>query len=190
LLLRAQLASPEEVREAEEAVTHLREELQAELKSNPSPHVCRCIEIVLCHLDEYWDGLFGHCLSVSVSDKRYLMVQRTNNLSERFFRRVKRFERRISGKKRLNREVDALPPQALLVFNLKTPRYVELVCGSLEQLPQAFADLARKGKFPKGSASQSTTTILNCKTRHNPDFPKTVAVAFATGCSRCGTTAA
>lgn len=171
--------SPEEVRAAEEAVTRLREELREEMKRNPSPHVHKAIEIVLRHLDKYWDGLFGHCLSLSTSDERYLIVQRTNNMPERFFRRPKHFARRVTGKKNVRREVDALSSQALLVFNLMTPSYVELVCGSLDRLPQAFADLARKGKYPKTSARERKATILDRKTRRDPDFVKGVAAAFA-----------
>jgi hypothetical protein len=34
-----------------------------------------------------------------------------------------------------------MPPQAVLVENLRDPTYVRIVCGSLENLPQAFADL-------------------------------------------------
>lgn len=175
----ASYSSPEEVREAEEAVTRLRRELRRELKRRLSPHVRNAIKIVLRHLEKYWDGLFGHCLPVADSDKRYLVVQRTNNIPERFFRLPKRFERRVTGKKRVHREVDALSSQALLVFNLKTPRYVELVCGSLEQLPQAFAELARKGKSPKLSAGQSTASILDRKTRRDPDFAKSIGAAYA-----------
>jgi hypothetical protein len=171
--------SPEEVRAAEEAVTRLREELREEVKGNPSPHVRKAIEIVLRHLDKYWDGLFGHCLPLSNSEERYLIVQRTNNMPERFFGRPKHFMRRVTGKKNVRREVDALSSQALIVFNLKTPRYVELVCGSLDRLPQAFRDLARKGKYPKASARERQATILDRKTRRNPDFAKSVAAAFA-----------
>ncbi|MBI4585058.1 MAG: hypothetical protein HY717_13680 [Planctomycetes bacterium] len=137
------------------------------------------METVTRHLDKYWDGLFGHCLTVSDEDQRYLMVQRTNNLSERFFRGVKRFLRRITGKKKLNREVDALPDHALLVFNLKSQSYVELICGSLEQLPRAFAELAREGKFPKPSAKEASGRILDRKNLRNPTFPSKAVAAFA-----------
>jgi hypothetical protein len=168
----------EEAREAEEAVIRLRDEFRKELQGDLSSNVRKSMEIILRHLDKYWDGLFGHCLNVSDAEERYLMVQRTNNLSERFFRGVKRFERRITGKKKLNREVDALPGHALLVFNLKSPSYVNLVCGSLEQLPQAFAELARQGKFPKPSDKDGTGKILDRKNLRRPDFPNSVAAAF------------
>lgn len=173
--------SPEEAQEAEQAVIRLREELSHEIECNPRPHVRDAINIVIRHLDKYWDGLFGHCLPVSDSDHRYLIVQRTNNMAERFFRGVKRFGRRISGKKKLNREVDALPGHALLVFNLKSPTYVKLVCGSLNRLPEAFADLAQKGKLPKSSDNRCKATFLDRKSRKTTDFPSRVATAFANG---------
>jgi hypothetical protein len=171
--------NPEEVREAEERVTRLREEFRAEAKGNSGPHVRKAIGIVLRHLDKYWDGLFGHCLPLSNSNERYLIVQRTNNMPERFFRGPKRFERRVTGKKRVNREIDALSSHALIVFNLKNSWYVESVCGSLEELPGAFAELARKGKYPKTSVREITPTILDRKTRRDPDFATRVAAAFA-----------
>jgi hypothetical protein len=171
--------SPEEVKETEQALTRLREELRRELDSDPRPARCKAIKIVLKHLDKYWDGLFGHYLQFD-NQQRYLMVQRTNNLAERFFRRVKRFVRRITGKKKLKREVDALPGHTLLVFNLKTPEYVKIVCGSLDQLPEAFGKLARNGKFPKPSEWESRqATILDRKIRRQPDFVDKVKAAFA-----------
>lgn len=171
--------TPEEVEETEQALTELREELRRELDSDSPPPRHKSIEIVLKHLDKYWDGLFGHCLALDDQQQRYLMVQRTNNMSERFFRRVKRYGRRVSGKKKLNREVDALPGHTPLVFNLKTPEYVERVCGSLDQLPAAFAELARKGKFPRPSRRESIASFLDRKTRRRSDFPEKATAAFA-----------
>jgi hypothetical protein len=170
--------SAEEVQQAEEALTRLREELRREQETISSPVRRKAIEIILRHLEEYWDGLFGHCLPLADSSQRYLMVERTNNMAERFFRGVKRFGRRTSGKKRLNREVDAFASHMLLVFNLKTSKYVELVCGSLDQLPEVFAELAQQGKFPKHSGKVPTVTILDRKRRRMPDFPAQASAAF------------
>jgi hypothetical protein len=85
----------------------------------------------------------------------------------------------VSGKKRLNREVDALPGHALLVFNLKTVEYVKLVCGSLDRLPEAFAQLAHDGNIPSPAGTRSAATILDRKTRRRPDFPAKITAAFA-----------
>jgi hypothetical protein len=134
---------------------------------------------VLKHLDKYWDGLFGHYLPVDAEKQRYVIAQRTNNIAEQYFRRIKRFGRRTNGKKKLNREVDALPGHAPLVFNLQTPQYVEVVCGRLDRLPQAFATLAQKGKFPKAKPTKAAeVSLLNRETRRQPDFPNKLAAAF------------
>ncbi len=170
--------SPEEVRQAEQTLERLKEDLRRESESDASPTQRTAIKIVLSHLEKYWDGLFGHFLPLSDAD-RYLVVQRTNNLAERFFRSVKRFGRRTTGKRRLNREVDAFSDQMLLVFNLRTPKYVELICGSLDRLPEAFANLARRGKLPRRSRSRSAHLILDQKKRRQPDFPTQATKAFA-----------
>ncbi len=170
--------SPEEVRQAEQTLERLKEDLRRESESAASPTQRTAIKIVLSHLEKYWDGLFGHFLPLSDAD-RYLVVQRTNNVAERFFRSVKRFGRRTTGKRRLNREVDAFSDQMLLVFNLRTPKYVELICGSLDRLPEAFANLARRGKLPRRSRSRSAHLILDQKKRAQPDFPTQATRAFA-----------
>jgi hypothetical protein len=171
--------NPEDVRKAEEAVINLHDEFRKRLDKRISPQVRRSIKIVLGHLDKYWDGLFGHCLNISNSHQRYLMVQRTNNRAECFFRSIKRIMRRITGKKKLNREVDALPGHAFLTLNLKSQNYVELVCGSLDHLPEAFAKITRKGKFPKTSAGERKKGFLDRKNRKKTDFAEVVGNAYA-----------
>ena len=37
------------------------------------------------------------------------------------------------------------PAQAVLAANLLDPRYVEIVCGPLEELPRAFGTLEQAG---------------------------------------------
>ena len=50
-------------------------------------------------------------------------------------------ERRRSGRKKLTQDLENLPPGAPLAFNLRDPDYVDLLCGTLERLPAAFAAL-------------------------------------------------
>ncbi len=173
-------ATPEEAVAAEQAVTRLRQQLGRERKSHRSLVARKSMEIVLRHLDKYWDGLFGHCLVLSDQEHRTLMVPRTNNACERFFRRCKRFHRRATGKKKLRREIDALPGHALLVFNLSTPAYVKLVCGTLDQLPRALADLAQRGKLTP-RVKPTAATLLDRAARRTEDFPDHVAAAYAGG---------
>ena len=67
----------------------------------------------------------------------------------------------------------------LLVCNLKTPKYVELVCGSLDQLPQAFAELVRRGNHPKRSEESAACVILDRKARRDSDSPSRTTAGFA-----------
>lgn len=177
--------NPEEVREVELSLEALREELRGEQRLDPPRPRSKYLKIVIKHLDKYWDGLFGHHLPLKDQERQYLMVQRTNNMSERFFRKVKRFERRTSGKKKLIREVNALPSQALLVFNLKSSDYVRTVCGSLERLPEALGELAQKGIFSTVPL-KAATSILDRKSRRQADFPARVTAVFQQpGLNRC-----
>ncbi|MFC1766764.1 hypothetical protein ACFL6U_32405 [Planctomycetota bacterium] len=169
--------NPEQARQAEADIRCYRQDLCRERKKQIPTQKSKGIELILQHLDKYWDGLFGHCLELGEPDHRYLMVQRTNNMSERFFRSVKRFLRRITGKKKLNREVNALTGQAFLIFNLKVPDYVKLICDSLENLPQAFAELSLNGEFPK-HARLPSPRILDRKSRCSRDFPCRVKAVF------------
>ena len=69
------------------------------------------------------------------------IVNRTNNILESFFRGMKHDERRRSGRKILTQDFEHLPPEAALAYNLKCPDYVSIVCGSLNQLHEAFAKI-------------------------------------------------
>jgi len=178
----AKFTNAEHACQIETDVHRLHQSLCRERKQPLSATKRKGIDTIVTHLDKYWEGLFGHCLQNDGSDQRsnqrVIMVQRTNNMSERFFRHVKRFIRRITGKKKLNREMNALSDNALLVFNLKTPAYVKLICGHLDSLSQAFADLLLSGASIEPNRTQSSK-ILNRKTRRSRDFPTLVGAAYA-----------
>jgi hypothetical protein len=82
------------------------------------------------------------------------IVARTNNLLESLFHRMKHGERRRSGRKVLTDDFEHLPADAALAYNLTKPDYVEILCGSLEKLPEAFAnlDIAKRSEI-LGSSS-------------------------------------
>ena len=70
------------------------------------------------------------------------VVARTNNLAEQFFSQVKRKPRRQLRCAHLGRDQ---PAQAALAANLLDPICVEVVCGTLYELPHAFAALVQAG---------------------------------------------
>ena len=108
----------------------------------PAEDKREAIDIILDHLDRHGDSLFGHVIELlSRADGGLRVVERTNNLEENFFRDMKHRERRRSGRKVLTQDFERLPPAAALVPNLEKPDYVAILCGSLEALPAAFAEL-------------------------------------------------
>jgi hypothetical protein len=107
----------------------------------------QAIDLVLRHLDAYGDSLWGHVITWPEHDARGTRtVDRTNYLIESLNCAIKRAERRRSGRKRLTQDMEHFPAGAALAFNLNDEDYVRLMCGSLDQLPSAFADLDRDGR--------------------------------------------
>ena len=95
-------------------------------------------------MDRYSDGLFGHPAALDPGGRILAVVERTNNVAEHFFAAAKQKLRRRLGRAHLGRDMQDQPAQAALAANLLHPDYVQVVCGTLDQLPQAFAELDRQ----------------------------------------------
>ncbi len=111
-------------------------------KRGPAKDTRNAIDLILRHMQDHRDYLWGHVISISKeTGKQIRMVNRTNNIIESFFRCMKHDERRRSGRKILTQDFENLPPEAALAYNLNCPDYVSIVCGSLEYLHEAFAKI-------------------------------------------------
>ena len=102
--------------------------------------------IVLGYLDRYRQNLFGHPLARDGQGRVVAVVQRTNNPAEHFFSQAKRDLRRRLGRAHLGRDMQDQPAEVALTANLRDPDYVKILCGTLNRLPQAFAELVRSGQ--------------------------------------------
>ncbi len=87
------------------------------------------------------DHLFGHPVILDEDGTVIAVVQRTNNVDEHFFGNEKQQLRRRVGRAHLGRDLEDQPAQAALAANLRHPDYVRILCGSLEHLHNAFAEL-------------------------------------------------
>jgi hypothetical protein len=102
----------------------------------------KAIDVILKHIDDHGESLWGHEIDLPAEQgggRR--LVARTNNDLEGFFRDLKHDERRRSGRKVLTQDFEHLPPEAALVRNLRHKDYVQIVCGSIDELPKTFAQL-------------------------------------------------
>lgn len=100
------------------------------------------MKIILDHLERHGKFLWGHIIGINTSSSViYRLVERTNNMLEQFFRGMKHGERRRSGRKVLTRDFEELPPSAALAQNFANEDYVNVVCGSIDNLPRLFYEL-------------------------------------------------
>ena len=97
--------------------------------------------IILRYLDRYGDHLVGHPVVRDEDGTILAVVHRTNNPPEYFFGDTKQDLRRRVGRAQLRRDMQQQPAQVALVRNLRCPDYVRILCGSIDNLPAAFADL-------------------------------------------------
>ena len=97
--------------------------------------------IILKYFNKYMDRLFGHPVIQDEDGTVIAVVQRTNNANEHFFGNEKQRLRRRVGRACLGRDLEDQPAQAALAANLRHPDYVRILCGSLENLHNAFAEL-------------------------------------------------
>jgi len=140
------LATPEaleEIREVKAALGQLVLSLRERRpERGPAKDTREAIDIVLEHIERYGSSLWGHaiCLPPELGGGVRL-IDRTNNLLEHFFDDGKRGERRRSGRQNLAADLEHLPGAAPLAANLRCPDYIEVLCGRLEDLPKAFAEL-------------------------------------------------
>jgi hypothetical protein len=124
-------------RDHKTTLKNLRRSLTEKARRNTSPKAC---DIVVTHLDKYWDYLFGHVLKKR-SEK--IVVPRTNNVEESLFRTIKRQCRRLHGRGHVRRDIDDMLEAAPLVLNLRNASYCEIVYGSndVQRIAERFSKI-------------------------------------------------
>ena len=124
-------------KDVERYLNELRGRVGNESLTKPTtPHA-----IILKYFNKYRDKLFGHPVIRDDDGSIIAVVERTNNVDEHFFGKEKQQLRRRVGRAHLGRDLEDQPAQAALVANLRHPDYVRILCGSIDNLHNAFADL-------------------------------------------------
>lgn len=145
-----------ELRDIRKAVLRLRTWLKATRpQRGPADDRRQATDIILQHLKDHGKYLWGHVIRLPGKPVGSIrVVGRTNNIEEGLFRQMKHGERRRSGRKTLTQDLEQIPAAAALAMNLLCPDYVDLLCGSLDKLAEAFAgmDQARRKRGPIGIA--------------------------------------
>lgn len=128
----------------------------------PAKDVRQAIDVVLSHLDRHGANLWGHAIPLPGqfgAGQLVRLVDRTNDILESLFHSIKHGERRRSGRKFLTQDFETLPPAAALAQNLRCADYVSIVCGSLDGLPEAFAQLDATNRSRSIAAGMAHNTV-------------------------------
>jgi hypothetical protein len=118
------------------------EDLKEELKQPVNKSVMKACEIILAHIDEHGDKLWGHKIEMTTPEGETIVkyIHRTNNILECFFRPVKRNIRRREGCGDVGYSLENTKASICYIENLKSQEYIDIVCGgSLDNLPIKFA---------------------------------------------------
>ena len=112
------------------------------------PQLADDMKKMLKQIHKYWDMLFMAPIIVRVASTEHeIVAQRTNNLMERSFRKIKRRCRRRHGRKKLQKDMATLPAEIALIDNLENQQYVATVMGTIDKLPQKFSELDQNGSW-------------------------------------------
>ncbi len=129
-------------------------------KRGPDEDIRKAIDIIETHLERHGTTLWGQIISLpDHAGGGIRVICRTNNGIELKFGGIKRGERRRSGRKNLTQDMENLPPESMFVSNLKHQDYVEILCGSLDRLPEVFADLDIQNNIKKNENLGVTKNI-------------------------------
>ncbi len=168
----------------------------------PAQDTREAIDVILTHLDAHGSTLWGHAIRLpDHAGGGFRMVARTNYIAENFFGDLKHDERRRSGHKNLGHDLELMPAQAALVRNLERDDYVAIVCGSLDRLAEAFAEMDRDDHqrkldaIPQGGEDDALESLLQIESAslspadrrivRSEDMNRRVAAAAGSRAPRC-----
>ena len=97
---------------------------------------------MLDQIAKYRDKLFADPIPCKIEgNDAFIQPHRTNNVMERVFRDLKRMLRRKGGSVSLKRPIGAMLPDTLLVKNLESEEYLEMLLGEAGCLEERFAQI-------------------------------------------------
>jgi hypothetical protein len=126
-------------------------------------------------VDKYWEKLFADPIVVSTSNGFFtIQPQRTNNILERFFRDLKRGNRKKSGTISLTKTIRSILADTPLVKNLDNPEYLEIIldgCNTLEERFEKIDSRLVLEKLQSEKKNDERVSPVVKKIIRQPDFP-------------------
>lgn len=137
---------------------------------------------MIAQIDKYGAKLFADPIPVQTPHGPLLIQpQRTNNILERFFRDLRRGERRKSGHNSLSKFLQSMIADMPLVKNLQNPAYTKILLNGQQNLEACFAQMDIQTLRQEMLTAQSWPDRVPAKIRqivNTPAFPVTLCSLF------------
>jgi len=134
-------------------------------------------------IDKYWEKLFADPITITNSTGQItIQPQRTNNIMERFFRDLKRGNRRRSGTVSLNKTLRFMLADTPIVKNLDNPEYLEIILDGCRSLEERFERIDSRLVTEKLKAEQRNQQIIGAEMKKIiklPDLPERLSALLA-----------
>jgi hypothetical protein len=131
-------------------------------------------------IDKYWNKLFADPIIVSNANGQFtIQPQRTNNILERFFRDLKRSNRKKSGTVSLNRTLKSILADTPLVKNLDNPDYLEIILDGCNTLEERFEKIESRMVLEKLEAAKKSNGRISPEVKkliRRPDFAERLTI--------------
>lgn len=125
-----------------QGVLQFRQRLATNRQYANDPQCCK----VAKQIDQYGDKLFADPIVLNrPSGPIIVYPQRTNNILEQFFRRLRRDYRRRTGNNAMRKTLQAMLADTPLVKNLSNPAYLEILLDGKRSLEERFAEIEING---------------------------------------------
>lgn len=156
-----------------------REEVVADEKLCQTKSYKKMIE----QIDKYWDKLFADPITVDTPNGQItIQPQRTNNILERFFRDLKRRNRKKSGTMSLNKTLKSILADTPLVKNLDNPDYMQIILDGSDTLEERFERIDSYMVTERLKVEQKKYERISPEMRkiiQQPDLPDKLALLLA-----------
>lgn len=97
---------------------------------------------MIFQLDKYWNKIFADPIIVDTQNGRIsVQPQRTNNISEQFFRDIRHGYRRRTGKGSMAKTLKAMNANMPLVKNLENQQYMNILLDDKKSLEELFSSI-------------------------------------------------
>lgn len=168
-----------DIKSIEEKVKRFRDEVMKGQKQSQTEQYTKMI----AQIDMYWKKLFADPITVSSSTGHItIQPQRTNNILERFFRDLKRRNRKRSGTLSLNKRIKSMLADTPLVKNLDNSDYMQIILDGNDTLEERFKKIDSCMVTEKLKMEQKACEKIRPEMKkliQQPDLPEKLALLLA-----------